>query len=64
KGNLKKRASEINKEMKLAAANAIASVIPEDQLNKENNIPTVFHPEVIKKEAKQLLKQLQIQVWQ
>ena len=51
KGALKVRASEINEEMKLAAANAIASVIPEDQLNEENIIPNVFHPEVMKKEA-------------
>ncbi|MDD3031263.1 MAG: NAD-dependent malic enzyme, partial [Atribacterota bacterium] len=36
---------------KLAAANAIASVIPEEQLNEENIIPNVFHPEVMKKEA-------------
>ncbi|MFA7575427.1 MAG: malic enzyme-like NAD(P)-binding protein, partial [Arcobacteraceae bacterium] len=48
---MKERASEINEEMKLAAANAIASVIPEDQLNEENIIPNVFHPEVMKKEA-------------
>ncbi|MFA5563396.1 MAG: malic enzyme-like NAD(P)-binding protein [Candidatus Caldatribacteriota bacterium] len=51
KGALRVRASEINEEMKLAAANAIASVIPEDQLNEENIIPNVFHPEVMKKEA-------------
>jgi len=56
KGALKVRASEINEEMKLAAANAIASVIPEDQLNEENIIPNVFHPEVMKKEAEAVAK--------
>jgi len=51
KGALQVRASDINEEMKLAAAYAIASVIPEDELATENIIPNVFHPEVMKKEA-------------
>ena len=51
KGALQVRASNITEEMKLAAANAIASVIPENELSDENIIPNVFHPEVIKKEA-------------
>jgi len=51
KGALQVRASNITEEMKLAAANAIASVIPENELSDENIIPNVFHPEVMKKEA-------------
>ncbi len=51
KGALKVRAKEINEEMKLAAAYAISSVIPDDELNETNFIPNVFHPEVMDKEA-------------
>jgi malate dehydrogenase (oxaloacetate-decarboxylating) len=50
RGALQVRASDINEEMKLAAANAIASVIPEDKLTETNFIPDVFHPDVMKKE--------------
>ena len=51
KGALQVRASDITEEMKLAAAYAIASVIPENELNDENIIPDVFHPEVMRIEA-------------
>ena len=51
KGALKVRAKEINEEMKLAAAYAISSVIPDDELNETNFIPNVFHPEVMEQEA-------------
>ncbi len=51
KGALKVRAKEINEEMKLAAAYAIASVIPDNELTETNFIPNVFHPEVMEKEA-------------
>lgn len=51
KGALKVRAREINEEMKLAAAHAIASVIPDNELSETNFIPNVFHPEVMDKEA-------------
>ena len=40
------RASDINDAMKLAAARAIASVIPEDQLSSENILPAAFDPRV------------------
>ncbi len=36
------RASQINEEMKLAAAHAIASMIPEEELGPENIIPKAF----------------------
>lgn len=41
------RATEINETMKLAAAEAIASVISESKLNKENIIPGVFNSQVV-----------------
>ncbi len=40
------RASQINEEMKIAAANALAAVIPEDELNEENIIPAPMDPRV------------------
>ena len=36
------RASQINEEMKLAAAYAIASMIPDEELSAENIIPKAF----------------------
>jgi malate dehydrogenase (oxaloacetate-decarboxylating) len=51
KGALKVRASQINEEMKFAAAYAIASIIPEDELSEENIIPNVFNPKVVEVES-------------
>ena len=34
--------------MKLAAALAIASLIPEEELNENNILPEAFHPDVAK----------------
>ena len=48
KGALEGRAKQITEEMKLAAANAIASLIPDDELNDENIIVPPFHPTVAK----------------
>ncbi len=42
KGALSVRASDINDEMKLAAAEAIASIIKDDELNEEYIIPDAF----------------------
>ena len=42
RGALDVRASEINEEMKVAAAYAIANAIPENELNAENIIPKAF----------------------
>lgn len=42
RGALDVRASEINEEMKLAAAYAIANLIPENELNEENILPKAF----------------------
>ncbi len=52
KGALKVRASDINEEMKLAAAYAIASIVPEDELSEDNIIPNVFNPKVVEAESK------------
>lgn len=40
------RASDINDEMKLAAAEALAKLIPDEELNEEHIIPEVFDPRV------------------
>ncbi len=46
KGALEGRAPQITEEMKLAAAEAIASLVPEDELNEENIMPEAFNPKV------------------
>ena len=46
RGVLDCRATQINMEMKIAAAEAIASVIPEKKLNEEYIIPSVFNKDV------------------
>ena len=40
------RARTINEEMKLAAAQAIAGVIPEDELHEDYIVPSVFNRRV------------------
>ena len=46
KGALESRASQITDEMKLAAANAIANLVDEKDLNDENILPEAFDPRV------------------
>ncbi len=46
KGTLEGRAVQITEEMKLAAAQAIAALVPEDQLNEDNIMPEAFDPKV------------------
>ena len=46
KGALEGRAKQITEEMKLAAALAIASLVPDDELNDENILPEAFNPDV------------------
>lgn len=46
KGALEGRAKEITEEMKLAAAHAIAGLVPEDELNEDNIMPQPFDPRV------------------
>ena len=46
KGASSVRARDINPQMKMAAAKAIAGLIPEDELNEENILPKAFDPRV------------------
>ena len=46
RGTFDVRARDINEEMKMAAANALASLISEDELNAEYIIPYAFDPKV------------------
>ena len=48
KGALEGRATKITEEMKLAAANAIASLVPDDELSDDNIMPEAFNPKVAK----------------
>ncbi len=56
KGALKVRASQINEEMKLAAAYALASLISDDELDDENVIADVFDPRVVERESEAVAK--------
>ena len=46
KGALEGRASQITEEMKLAAAEAIAGLVSDDELNEDNILPQPFDPRV------------------
>ena len=46
KGALEGRATQITEEMKLAAAKAIAGLVPAEQLSDENIMPEAFDPQV------------------
>ena len=46
RGTFDVRASDINEEMKLAAAMAIAALVPEEELNENNIMPAAFDPRV------------------
>ncbi len=54
RGALNCRASKINEEMKLAAANAIAGIIKDEELHADYIIPSVFDKRVAKAVAKQV----------
>ncbi|MCR1851045.1 NAD-dependent malic enzyme [Paeniclostridium sordellii] len=56
RGVLDVRASEINEEMKIAAANAIADSIKEEDLNPNNILPKAFDREVAKNVAEAIKK--------
>lgn len=56
KGALKVRASQINEEMKLAAAHALASLISDDELNDDNVIADAFDPRVVEWESEAVAK--------
>ena len=46
KGALEGRATQITEEMKLAAAEAIARLVPAEELNENNILPEAFNPKV------------------
>jgi len=46
KGALEGRAKQITEEMKLAAALAIAGLVPEEELNEDHVMPEAFDPRV------------------
>ena len=56
RGALDVRASEINEEMKLAAAYALSEIIPADELTEDYIIPKVFDPRVAPAVAKAVAK--------
>ena len=58
KGALEGGAKRITDEMKLAAAKALASLVPDSELNEENILPPAFDPrcaEVVSKAVKELI---------
>ena len=46
KGALEGRAKQITEEMKLAAANALAGLVSDEELNENNILPEAFDPRV------------------
>jgi malate dehydrogenase (oxaloacetate-decarboxylating) len=52
RGALGVRASEINDEMKIVAAEAIADPVPDHLLNEKHIVPSVFNPSVAESVAK------------
>jgi malate dehydrogenase (oxaloacetate-decarboxylating) len=54
RGALDVRAREINEEMKLAAAYAIASGVPKSDLNEDFIVPSIFDLGVVRKVAKEV----------
>lgn len=59
KGALEGRAKQITEEMKLAAAEAIAALVPEEELSETNIMPEAFNPKVAEEVAnavKRLIK--------
>ncbi|MDE6167105.1 MAG: NAD-dependent malic enzyme, partial [Acetatifactor sp.] len=51
KGALEGRASGITEEMKLAAAEAIAGLVPDSELSENNIMPEAFDPRVAQRVA-------------
>ena len=52
RGALDVRAKEINDQMKVAAAKALADLIPEEELSEQNIIPSAFDKRVVPAIAK------------
>lgn len=56
RGALDCRAKEINEAMKLAAAQAIASVVSDEELNETYIIPSVFNQKVVKQVTEAVIR--------
>lgn len=56
RGALDCRASQINEEMKAATSRALASLIPDDELNEENIIPSALNKDVAPVVAKAVIE--------
>jgi len=56
RGALDCRASEINEEMKIATAKAIADVVSDDELSETYIVPSVFNQKVVEKVRKAVVK--------
>ena len=56
KGALSARAKQITEDMKIAAAKAIASMVPENELNVDNIIPSPLNRAVAAKVAEAVAK--------
>jgi len=56
RGALDVRASDINDQMKIAAAKAIASIVTDEELNADYIIPEPFNPKVSQEVAKEVAK--------
>ena len=56
RGALDCRASQINEEMKVATSHALASLIPDDELNEENIIPSALNKDVAKVVARAVIE--------
>jgi len=56
KGALRVRAKEINEEMKMAASLALAALVPDDKLTKDNILPKAFDEGVGEAVAKAVAK--------
>lgn len=59
KGALEGRARQITEEMKLAAALAIAGLVPEEELNEDNIMPEAFNPVVAETVAQAVKRHIQ-----
>lgn len=59
KGALEGRAVQITEEMKLAAAHAIAGLVPEEQLHEDNIMPEAFDPQVAEVVAAAVMAHIQ-----
>ena len=56
RGALDARATDINEEMKLAAAHAIAECIDQEGLSEEYIVPSVFNKEIVRKVSEEVKK--------